>query len=81
MSAEDYEPMQHLKRARAELRRLHSVGCPVCLEKFPKASPKKLLPGEMCERHKYRDPRPRVPKDEWTTILKKHGLTEIKNDS
>lgn len=46
-----------LKEYRKEQRRLLGVDCPGCLKKWPKAQPKKLLPGQRC-RCGYVDPRP-----------------------
>lgn len=78
MSAEDFEPLKRLQDARKELRRRHAQPCPVCRNHLPKAQPKMLLPGESCGNngHTYRDPRPRVPRDEWLRILAEFGLTE-----
>ena len=54
---EDFRAMRDANRA---LRNKYGVGCPECIRLFPKASPKILLPGQQCKRHRYRDPRPRL---------------------
>lgn len=44
-------------RAIKEWKRAHQIDCPRCRHLLPKASPKKLLPGQRCRRDGYIDPR------------------------
>jgi hypothetical protein len=46
-----------LREARAEARRKYAQSCPECVAKLPKAEPSRLLPGQKCKIHGYRDPR------------------------
>lgn len=48
-----------LKLVRQAERKLFGLPCPVCVEKLPRAQPKRLQPGQTCRAHKphYRDPR------------------------
>ena len=54
----DYGDMcKDLREARAEVRRKYAQPCPECVAKLPKAEPSRLLPGQKCKIHGYRDPR------------------------
>lgn len=65
MSSEDYEIFGALRDARRRAREKHGVPCPRCLELLPKANPSILLPSQKCKIHGYRDPRKRIPDEEY----------------
>lgn len=73
---DDWAIFRHLKDARKELRAQYGVGCPVCKNRFPKAEPKILLPGQRCKRDGYQDPRPRLSLEERNAIYQKFGIVE-----
>jgi hypothetical protein len=51
-----------VKDSQRERKAKHGIACPGCREKFPKAPPKILLPGQKCFCG-YRDTRPRIKED------------------
>ena len=58
------ETFNALKQHRKELRAKYGKKCPECVSKLPKANPSILLPGQRCNIHGYRDPRPRIAQEE-----------------
>ena len=62
----DYGDMcREIRADRAEARAKYGVDCPICVKKLPKACPSILLPGQRCNVHGYRDPRPRTYETEY----------------
>ncbi|WP_185999969.1 MULTISPECIES: hypothetical protein [Novosphingobium] len=51
-----FRDMKAIKQAE---RKVFGLPCPVCVEKLPRAQPKRLQPGQSCQAHKphYRDHR------------------------
>ena len=52
----------HKKRLRAK----YGIPCPECQRLLPKAHPSILLPQQVCRIHGYRDPRPKLTKEQWS---------------
>jgi hypothetical protein len=61
---DDFKALEaHHKALRAK----YGVACPECVRRLPKAHPKILLPQAYCRMHKYRDPRPELTNEEWSS--------------
>ena len=59
--ASDYGDLcRDIRDGRRDARAKHGRPCPECVEKLPKAPASILLPGQRCNIHGYRDPRPRT---------------------
>ena len=56
---------KELRDAKREARAKYGVPCPECVRLLPKANPSILLPQQRCKIHKYRDPRPRIPENDY----------------
>lgn len=63
MTGDVGELFNAMREERRELRRLHGNPCPECVRLLPRAHPSILLPGQRCRIHGYRDPRPRLDKE------------------
>lgn len=57
MSDDDRDIWRAMKAARREQRQQLGAPCPECRRLLPRAEPKILLPGQVCRRHNFRDPR------------------------
>lgn len=65
-----------MKAIRAAERKVLGIPCPVCVEKLPRAQPKRLLPGMTCRAHKphYRDQRSEPTTAEYNERMAAAGL-------
>lgn len=57
-----------IREERSKARAKYGVKCPECVRLLPKANPSILLPQQRCKIHKYRDPRPRLPENDYIQI-------------
>jgi hypothetical protein len=63
--AEYYASWNVHKRA---LRFRYGINCPECAVKRPKAHPSILLPQQVCKVDGYKDPRPRLTKEQHAAV-------------
>lgn len=58
------EMWREYKEAKRNLRDKYGIDCPGCIKQQPKRDPTILLPQQKCRVCGYRDPRPRINKEE-----------------
>lgn len=70
------DAFRDMKAIRAAERKVFGVPCPVCVQKLPRAQPKRLQPGRVCRAHNphYRDPREQPTTAEYNERMAAAGL-------
>lgn len=63
-SIDAYKDLADHKKA---LKRKYGVNCPQCAIHRPRAHPTILLPQQRCKVDGYRDPRPELTDEQWST--------------
>lgn len=66
------------KNVRKTRRALYGVKCLGCIKEFPKREPTLLLPQQTCKVCGYRDPRPRLTREQQDEAWKANGFTRVK---
>ena len=59
-----------LRKAKQEMKRRLGVACPHCAAMPKGPPPRVLMPQELCTTHNYRDPRPRLPENDYQSKVK-----------
>lgn len=70
------DAFRDMKAIRDAERKVFGLPCPVCIEKLPRAHPKRLQPGQTCRAHKphFRDPRQEPTPAEYNERMAAAGL-------
>lgn len=71
---EIWEALVRLKKARQALRQEYGAPCAECVRLLPKAHPSKMLPGQSCKIHGWKDPRPRLTPQQIDDVFERFGF-------
>jgi hypothetical protein len=66
-----------MKEVKRQRRKQYGVPCPQCAIVRPRAQASILLPGQRCKVDKYRDPRPRITREQEDALWAEQGFTRV----